>query len=204
MQNLFLPNQKKHPTQCNDNLIPCCLWCFSFTHHSKGGHEGWRCTVNYCVESVGTFPLIDSAMTKQCCTYYIVKKKNNKTQFETIIYFPVSCFDIFGTKQLLQFWQIWLVIASLKPLLNCPFTASIHILAILHKLHNITVGDPSWIVLLRCRVLGGCNVKLFYCETSQLLSLFLQCEYFNVHLLKKGSRRGWSDMVITQFHYSFT
>lgn len=40
MQNLFLTNQKKHPTQCNDNHPPRPL-VLLFAHHRKGGHEGW-------------------------------------------------------------------------------------------------------------------------------------------------------------------
>ena len=38
MHNLSFSNQKKHPTQCNDNYLPC-LWCFSFTPHRRGVHE---------------------------------------------------------------------------------------------------------------------------------------------------------------------
>lgn len=40
MQNLFLPNQKKHLTKYNDKHFPLCLWSFPFAHHRKGGLVG--------------------------------------------------------------------------------------------------------------------------------------------------------------------
>lgn len=40
MQNLFLPNQKEHPAQCNDKRPPC-LWCFFFLPSSQEKRP-WR------------------------------------------------------------------------------------------------------------------------------------------------------------------